>query len=134
MGYRRVAFMRKRLTLTSLPILLSPALGQPTRPSFPWIRVTTGLASMPRSILRLRIVLPSNVGQAVTVNLNGQPEGSYRNSSTGTGKSTSFGTSYKYKVQTDEFTETFTGTNGFASGTFSGFAAREHRTEQTRVK
>jgi len=70
-----------------------------------------------------------NVSSPLTVNLSGQYNSNYSSHNNGSGKSTYLGTSYKYNTQSDYFSETFTGTNGFATGTFDGSASTEHRTQ-----
>ena len=70
-----------------------------------------------------------NVSSPLTVNLSGQYNGNYSSHNKGNGHSTYLGTSYKYNSQSDYFSETFTGTNGFATGTFDGSASTEHRTQ-----
>jgi hypothetical protein len=72
---------------------------------------------------------PYNVSSPLTVNLSGQYNGNYASHNNGNGNSTYLGTSYKYNFQSDYFSETFTGTNGFATGTFDGSASTEHRTQ-----
>ena len=71
----------------------------------------------------------------VTMDLAGQFDGNYRNSENGTGKQTyGGGVNYNYNFQNDDFSETFTGTNGFYSGTFTGYAYTQHYTNRQQVK
>lgn len=63
-----------------------------------------------------------NVSAPVTITLTGQPDGSFHDSGNGNGMSTSFGISSKFNSSQDIFGETFTGTVGSASGSFSGDA------------
>lgn len=75
-----------------------------------------------------------NVYTPVTLNVTGQYDGNYRYSNNGTSKEIDYGTNRKYNFQSDFFQETFAGTNGFYTGTFSGGASTEHRTQLTKVK
>lgn len=75
-----------------------------------------------------------NVSAPVTLNVAGKYDGNYRYSYNGTGKETYYGVNYKYNSQNDYFGETFIGTNGFYTGTFTGNAFIEHRTERQKVK
>lgn len=71
------------------------------------------------------------VSGPISIDLVGQA-GSYQESEIGTGKVTDLGESYKYNFQEYHFSETFTGTNGFYSGTFSGTATIRKRVEQLK--
>jgi hypothetical protein len=70
----------------------------------------------------------------VTVSISGQFNGILQTSQTGIATNTSDGMSFKSNVSTDFFTETFTGTVGFASGPFSGNATTTRSNQRTRVK
>jgi len=72
---------------------------------------------------------PYNVSSPLTVTLSGKANGTGSSHDNGSGKSTYLGTSYKYNFQNDFFNETFTGTNGFATGTFDGSVYTVHRTQ-----
>ncbi|MGZ8194565.1 MAG: hypothetical protein ACXWTH_02960 [Methylosarcina sp.] len=74
-----------------------------------------------------------NVFASVTVDLAGQNDG-WKISNQGTGKSTDNGTNYKYNFQAEDFSESFTGTNGFYTGTFGGTASSIHHTSLTKVE
>jgi hypothetical protein len=76
------------------------------------------------------------VGPALTVGLYGQPNltnGGERRSEKGSGQAWTDGASYKYNFQLDAFSESFTGTNGFASGTFEGTAQISRAYDRQRV-
>jgi len=75
-----------------------------------------------------------NFGSAVTVDLVGKFDGSYRNSITGIGKQASGGATYQYKAKIDEFGETFTGRFGVQTGTFTGQASTVRYTNRQRVQ
>lgn len=75
-----------------------------------------------------------DVSKRVKVTLVGRFDGNERLSLNGTGKETSGGVNSKYNFKIDTFSEAFTGTNGFYSGTFSGQASTQKRTDRQQVK
>ena len=75
-----------------------------------------------------------NVFAPVTISLTGQFDGISQVSQIGNDKSTYNGTSFKSNFTLDSFSETFTGTLGFASGPISGTAHASRFNERTRVK
>jgi hypothetical protein len=72
-------------------------------------------------------------GAALTLQLSGQPDGSYRNSQGGTGTETINGTVAKYNFQSDEFGEVFTGSTGMYTGTFTGRGYTGRSINRTQV-
>jgi hypothetical protein len=77
---------------------------------------------------------PNYSGGPLTLNVCGQPDGSYRNSHSGTGTETISGATSKYNFQSDEFGESLTGSSGLYTGTFSGTATMARSTKRTQVK
>jgi hypothetical protein len=73
-------------------------------------------------------------GGPLTVHISGQPDGSERNSQSGTGTLLIGGTTNKYSFQSDDFTATFTGTSGLYEGTFSGRTLAARSTNRTQEK
>ena len=77
---------------------------------------------------------PDSSGPSMTLKLSGQPDGSYRNAQSGTGTEQISGSTFKYNFQSDEFGESFIGSTGFYTGTFSGRALSARSTNRTQVK
>jgi hypothetical protein len=73
-------------------------------------------------------------GGPLALKVSGQPDGSYRNSQSGTGTETMSGVTSKYNFQSDEFGEAFTGTSGLYTGTFTGRALTARSTNRTQVR
>ena len=69
----------------------------------------------------------------VVINISGEPNGNYQDSSTGRGVITTDSSKTKYKVEHDVFWAVATGSNGFYHGTYSANFESTRRTERTKV-
>lgn len=75
-----------------------------------------------------------NVTTVMQVDVTGQFNGTARFSGHGAGTQTFLGVTFKINSQYDSFSQTFTGTNGFSAGPFTGDSSVERRVDRTRVK
>ena len=73
-------------------------------------------------------------GGPLTLKVSGQPDGSYRDSRSGVETEQTLGTTFKFNFQSDEFGETFVGSTGLYTGTFTGRALTARSTNRTQVK
>ncbi len=76
----------------------------------------------------------SNVSSPVTLNLSGAADGDVSVSEKGTGKATLFGINSRFNLQSDRFSETFSGAGPGGFSTFQGNAALIKRTDWTQLK
>jgi hypothetical protein len=73
-------------------------------------------------------------GPALTVQINGSFNGAERTSQSGSVTQQFPGSTFKFNYQEDRFSETFTGSTGFYTGTFTGFAVNGRSTHRERIK
>lgn len=73
-------------------------------------------------------------GPALTLRFSGRPDGNERVSESGAGTRQNFGEIVKFNLQSDAFSEVFTGTTGLYTGAFAGRATSVRSTERARTK
>ena len=73
-------------------------------------------------------------GPALTVRINGAFDGAERTSQSGSVTQQLPGSTFKFNYQEDRFSETFTGSTGFYTGSFNGFALNGRSTNRSRIK
>jgi hypothetical protein len=73
-------------------------------------------------------------GPALTVRINGAFNGAERTSQSGSVTQQLPGSTFKFNYQEDRFSETFTGSTGFYTGSFTGVALNGRSTNRSRIK